>query len=492
MLSWERLISAMLVSCSIAVLSILLAIFLLRPGRQETEIPGVPALVSCTLVGLLSGLSLLVLLPSAIDGLVPVGYSAFTVMLAFAGGPVLMHFVYNVVLDGHQCPAHGGGSGFEGSIGEDDAAMLKFTKSPAQDGTNAELGMSTPDKSLRSRRRKPAAPNHWCNETCCEADCEDADCDIAPKAVAPAAEVDSRPISLGALCVRVGAWMAHATLEGWMLGSAHTVPLLLTLALPVLLCSLQDTASLVIGETARMASYLDADRLAAAATMRLRILVAAILFALSFPLGASAALFLSRYTESPNTRSGAATLLYLRALTAGLFLYMALFDFAPRHRPHGRKQAFKWLCAFLLGLCLACLAEAFEDIAAAMATPSSPGEPPPSSAASAVASVAAATVAPGLSAAAAAAAAAAATAAVSTSAERAGASAWPRAPRDLRAKPSKDIQDGRHPADGASWWLATPLDPPRRTFGGSRTDGSRAVGSSLRWRSTATPAALNP
>ena len=59
-----------------------------------------------------------------------------------------------------------------------------------------------------------------------------------------------------------------------------------------------------------------------------------------------------------------ATLLHLKAFTAGIFLYMAIFEFGPP-TPHGRLQSLRTLLAFCTGLALAWAAEAFED---AMAT----------------------------------------------------------------------------------------------------------------------------
>ena len=50
-------------------------------------------------------------------------------------------------------------------------------------------------------------------------------------------------------------------------------------------------------------------------------------------------------------------LLHVRAFVAGIFLYMAAFEFAPPHA-HGRTQSLGRLGAFCAGLALAWLAEA--------------------------------------------------------------------------------------------------------------------------------------
>jgi hypothetical protein len=48
-------------------------------------------------------------------------------------------------------------------------------------------------------------------------------------------------------------------------------------------------------------------------------------------------------------------------MMAGLFLYMAMFELAPREHAHSRIQNLKYLAAFCFGLASAYMADAFED-----------------------------------------------------------------------------------------------------------------------------------
>ena len=449
--------TAMGCALAISMLCLLLAAMLQHSQRRDGRLPTVPPLVSCGLVGLLTGLSLLVLLPSALDGLVPQGYSSYRVLVAFAAGPVLMYVLNNVVLD-HQCcaeqpptpppaPRYVADDDAELDIGEaetcepadeDEApprADMEEMMEEEEEEEPAWLSSAASDVGIpspadpesgnvltgASRRRSRPPPQYssaqqpeWSARRCCVAgECEDDGCPRVGRFANPArsptptaaagavprafagkatlwddargeggsgyggvgggASVDgwSRAHELCAMLVRLAPWFAHALLDGWMLGCSHSVPLLLALALPVAVCACQDTASLVLGEAARSSvgtcqgaggeqrpqARSDGGGGGLRTPGSVRAMRAVGVFATAFPMGTALALWLSRTTNASGAR-----LLFLRALTAGAFLYMALCDFAPKGRPHGRRQALVWLAAFTVGLGAACLAEAFEDL----------------------------------------------------------------------------------------------------------------------------------
>ena len=415
---------------SISLACLLLGTILQRAQRKDGRLPAVPPLVSCGLVGLLLGLSLLVLLPSALDGLIDQGYTSHRVLLTFSCGPILMHVLNNIVLNHNCCAEHPGADAelppalppyreppiskgealdedleldigacepvdndegsVSGGVEEDEAPARRVDEEeePAWLSSAAsDVGMpspvdSRPDLSaevdpeaagrrtadgmvsIASRRRGTSRQPQWLSK-CSFGDltCKGGRCahlgggrfnnparsptpmpEGAAEALSGAVDVGS---TLGSTVVRLTPWFVHALLDGWMLGTSQTLSLLLALSLPVAICACQDTASLVLGETVRAAASASASRSA----MR-----AVAIFASAFPIGTALALWLSP-AGGQNSR-----LLLLRALTAGAFLYMALVDFAPKERPHGRRQATLWLIAFLVGLGAACLAEAFEDL----------------------------------------------------------------------------------------------------------------------------------
>jgi len=100
--------------------------------------------------------------------------------------------------------------------------------------------------------------------------------------------------------------------------------------------------------------------LSASRASRRAIIASAACFGAGFPIGAG---LLVALASSP---SAARAALALPAVAAGLFLYMAVFEFAPPHA-HGRKASLAQWLAFSSGVALAYATEALEHWAEAAA-----------------------------------------------------------------------------------------------------------------------------
>ena len=312
--SYAIVVAALVASIFVSLIAVLVAISIMWQRKDRTRPMYVSAPVLSSVSGLLAGLALLVLLPSAVDGLAIRGESS-RVMLCFAMGPICMYFFHHVLLD-HNCAAH----------------------------------QQEPPDQLAA---PPSKKSFWKPQSCDNLACEEctAPCggltnfSPAPAPLLDAPRSATSPLARAcALLLRVSAWAAHATLDGFMLGSGQSVGMVGATTLPVALCAVQDASSLVLGHLGRGDSQREA-------------LTSVLLLATCFPLGAGCALFLA---SSPSVALASDGLFYMRAFTAGIFLYMAVFEFSPPH-PHGRLESLKRLLAFCAGLAMAWGAEAFED-----------------------------------------------------------------------------------------------------------------------------------
>ena len=177
------------------------------------------------------------------------------------------------------------------------------------------------------------------------------------------------------LAARLSAWSAHCFLDGWLLGSAQSEPVLLALALPASLSVCEAIVSLIVGEMTRSSGVTSSGALLASAG----------LVAACVPAGAALSAWAAGAAQGSRcvdvisgsscfpTRLGNALPL-LRSLAGGMVLYMAVFDMAPSVRPHGRRQSLRWLGACLVGCAAACVAPWLQGLAMAGA-PSAVGVP---------------------------------------------------------------------------------------------------------------------
>ena len=130
-----------------------------------------------------------------------------------------------------------------------------------------------------------------------------------------------------------------------VIGSASSAGVLVTMALPIGACAVQDVGAFALA----MGKGGHSNRVLTAFV---------VVFALSFPLGA-----LISYCSFGRAETSPA-LLVLRTAVAGVFVYMALFEFAPPHA-HQRATAAVYAACFVAGAGLAYGIEELQDYAAA-------------------------------------------------------------------------------------------------------------------------------
>lgn len=221
-----------IVACSgaIALLTIAVVSCLIRGRTAHAIAAGLSPPLASSVCGLLCGLSLLVMLPSAMEALEGHGRGHDHSLVVFVGAIVGMYFLHHVVLD-HQCGA---------------AALLpqQQPKAKSEDG--------------KSKRQGAKPPNPWQHEyangmgecgPCCQPVDEDPQQDEEGAPLlgtsGRTAAADQPPWCLEccgratAHAVRTGAWFAHALLDGAMLGASPSVAVLLATCVPVALCAVQ-------------------------------------------------------------------------------------------------------------------------------------------------------------------------------------------------------------------------------------------------------------
>ena len=86
------------VAAAIGTFSMCLATFALRHQRTAASLRAIPPAVKCFVSGLLSGLGLIVMLPSALEK-TPPGIQVNYVLVTFCAAPVTMYFIHHVILD---------------------------------------------------------------------------------------------------------------------------------------------------------------------------------------------------------------------------------------------------------------------------------------------------------------------------------------------------------------------------------------------------------
>lgn len=289
----------------------------------------VPPAVKCFVSGLLLALGLLVMLPSALV-MLPES-AARHVLRAFFASAAGMFVVHHVFLGHQHGHSHGGSADLE-SCSFDHAQAVKraFRRPVAGSPTHCpRVGMPLPPE------RPPSA---WENAV--------------------------------SLLSRAAPYTIHAFIDGAMIGTAQSPMVLLSLALPVTLCAIQDVGTIILNLAANGAS--------SGAT-----LVTTACFAAGFPLGAAlTGALVSPPGASPGSVAGGG-LEQLRACAGGVFAYMALFELAPP-LPNGRAATLRYSLAFLGGVAFILLSEAAEDWALAAVFARGAAAPSPSTVAGGV------------------------------------------------------------------------------------------------------------
>ena len=310
------------VALVLCIFSVALASCVLRRGNHR--LTNVPATAKCLVSGLLLGLSLFVMTPSALKQLPRDETAAQHVMLVYVSSALVMYVVHHVLMD-HQ-HTHSNSSG-----PHDHSKM---------DGVDLEsCACETPKKALGIFQKPRYCP--------------------PAKTPLPVPAPSKSPSSQSLTCadvvsvlLRAMPYTIHAVIDGATLGTAHSTMVLMSLAVPIALCAVQDVGTIIVNLTATGAS-------------RHVIFVTVASFAAGFPLGTAltAALIAGSGLSGDSAPSAAGTgegVALLKACAGGVFAYMALFELAPPHA-HGRLANLRYAVAFAGGLALVLLSEAGED-----------------------------------------------------------------------------------------------------------------------------------
>lgn len=279
--------------------------------RRGTHISNVPPVAKCFVAGLVTALGMFVMLPAALEQQPP---NPEAVLHTLCAALMLMYFIHHVLLQ-HQ---H---STFEaqhdhGSAGRDieEACACEPPAKVVRD--------SFIINGLLPKRCPPV------NTPLQQFD-------------SPETRQSSACLTAMAMLLRALPYTIHAFIDGAVLGSAHTIVVLASLATSVGLCAVQDVGTTLLSLHA------------SGATRRVKLLTVAC-FAIGFPMGATVAV------AAVGGSSGSGFQMPLRAFAAGVFLYMAIFELAPPHA-HSRLANLRHLCAFAAGMGLVVLSEAAES-----------------------------------------------------------------------------------------------------------------------------------
>jgi hypothetical protein len=346
------------VASAIGAFSVGLAVFALQSHRTAARLRTVPPVAKCVVAGLLTGLGLLVMVPSALD-LRPPGFPVAHLLLVFCAAPVGMYLIHHVVLEHQHQP--GGSCGPHliqvDAKGKGPAAFitsgtLKFNSSPAfcvstkQAAKVPACGGNTPSKCGKAPQRA-----------------NDVSLGLLEAGTTP--ETREALVACTSVLLRAVPYTLHASIDGAVLATATSLRMLTSLALPIALCAVQDVGTLLVALTACRASH------------RAKLIISGC-FGLGFPLGASVALALGTLSSSSS-----ADLALVRAFAGGLFVYMALFELAPPHAPD-RRTHLRYVLGFVAGLVVVALSEDLELQLAAPASWSARDGDPAAAAAHAV------------------------------------------------------------------------------------------------------------
>lgn len=148
-----------------------------------------------------------------------------------------------------------------------------------------------------------------------------------------------------AVAIRVSAWMLHAMIDGMVLASAPSTYVLIATAVPVTACALQDVAAFTV-TMARLGSG-----------SRRSLTAAVVALSCAFPLGALVSHVVLEGASSDTAVN------VVRAVVAGVFTYMALFELAPPHT-HSRAANTVYLLCFTCGVAVAYLGNVVEQLTA--------------------------------------------------------------------------------------------------------------------------------
>jgi len=301
------------IAAIIGASAVVLAVVALQSDHYRELTRTVPPAAKCFVSGLLSGLGLLVMLPSALEER-PHDLPLERVLLIFCTAPLVMFFLHHIILE-HQHNQYN-----------------EHSRHPVGESCICE------------------APGKFCffeqPKICPQVICPQVGYLPGPRATYQVQTVFSKQCLV---VFRALPYTLHATIDGALLGAAQSPMMLAALVLPITLCTIQDVGVILVNQGANSASHL-------------AVFTTVLCFAIGFPIGATlvVALTTASFSASAAHREWADVILSsLRAFAGGLFLYMSLFELAPSH-VHGRLPNLRYLFCFAVGLFVAYTSEAVE------------------------------------------------------------------------------------------------------------------------------------
>jgi zinc transporter ZupT len=305
----------------------------------------VSPLMLCGIAGLLVGVSLVVVLPQAIDSLGAQGWQTESCLCVFILAPMVMFFIEHIIVGDTR-----------GGLSDGQMAHVHIQGGGPKSHQVYVINVSTLKE--RTTREQPVKFVHGTIEECQE-------CRPMPPQTAPLLPLDERSSLLGSkgrilprkpsaaessaalkrcssgfgVSFRLFAWIVDAALDGVLLATSRELTVLIPLTAAICLCSSGDVVCLYVYFTARKCS--ECFKAFAIAMV-----------CCAFPVGCG--LTLAVLKEFP------VTLNTLRCVVSGLFIYVGFFELMPPI-PHGQLNALKYFIAFSAGMLCAYISDTFED-----------------------------------------------------------------------------------------------------------------------------------
>ena len=310
----------------------------------------VSPLMLCAIAGLLVGVSLLVVLPQAIDSLGAQGWQTESALCVFILAPMVMFFIEHIIVadtrgglvDGQLAHVHIQGGGPKGhqvyvinvsKLAErvDPEQPVKFNQTTQE----CQECRPMPPHPLVDEKRQPLMDERSSLLATTKGRIRPR---IRPRISDSVAALKRCSTGFG-VGFRLFAWIVDAALDGVLLATSRELTVLIPLTAAICLCSSGDVVCLYVYFTARKCS--ECFKAFAIAMV-----------CCAFPIGCG--LTLAVLKEFP------ITLNTLRCVVSGLFIYVGFFELMPPI-PHGQLNSLKYFTAFSAGMLCAYLSDTFED-----------------------------------------------------------------------------------------------------------------------------------
>ena len=316
----------------------------------------VSPLMLCAIAGLLVGVSLLVVLPQAIDSLGAQGWQTESALCVFILAPMVMFFIEHIIVadtrgglvDGQLAHVHIQGGGPKGH------QVYVINVSKLAERVDPEQPVKFNQTTQECQECRPMPPHPLVDEKRQPLMDERSSLlatkgrirpRIRPRISDSVAALKRCSTGFG-VGFRLFAWIVDAALDGVLLATSRELTVLIPLTAAICLCSSGDVVCLYVYFTARKCS--ECFKAFAIAMV-----------CCAFPIGCG--LTLAVLKEFP------VTLNTLRCVVSGLFLYVGFFELMPPI-PHGQLNSLKYFTAFSAGMLCAYISDTFEDSFAFVST----------------------------------------------------------------------------------------------------------------------------